>query len=51
LELAWRDAEGKPIQVAFGPRDFELYVESAGIDDTFPNSRLTEILALHFGAR
>jgi hypothetical protein len=51
FELVWRDAEAKAIQLAFGPNDFELYLESEGIDETFPNHRMAEVLTRHFGAR
>jgi hypothetical protein len=32
FELAWRDTEGRSIQIEFGPNEFELFVEGTGIE-------------------
>lgn len=47
-ELAWRDDEGGAIQLGFGPREFEVYLESAGIEETHPNADLETVLARYF---
>ncbi len=48
FELAWRDLAGKSVQLEFGTKSFELFVEASGIEETHPNSRLDEILSTRF---
>ena len=48
FELAWRDADGQSVQIEFGPTEFELFIEGAGIEETHPNRLLGEVIAKHF---
>lgn len=48
LELAWRDDVGRPVQVEFGPDESEVYIESGGVEETFANDGLDEVIARHF---
>lgn len=43
-ELAWRDAEGGKIQIEFGPREFEVYLENERVEETHPNAELAAVL-------
>ena len=43
LELCWEDSQGGAIQIEFGPRDSEIYLESAGLEETMSNERIPEI--------
>ncbi len=51
FELAWRDAEGKSVQMEFGPTEFELFIETAGIEETHPNSLLSEVTTKYFASK
>lgn len=51
FELAWRDPEGRSIQMEFGPSEFEIFIESTGIDETHPYSRMAEVIAKHLTSR
>jgi hypothetical protein len=51
FELAWRDAEGKSVQLEFGPTEFELFMETSGIEKTHPNSQIGEVIAERFTSR
>lgn len=42
LELAWRDAGGKAIQIEFGPAESEIYLESEAFEATVPNRELSD---------
>jgi len=45
LELAWRDADGKAIQIEFGPAESEIYHESSGYEEIVPNRELPDIVS------
>lgn len=45
FELAWRDKDGRSVQIEFGSSEFEIFVEGAGIEETYPNSSLAEAIA------
>ncbi|MCX6874024.1 MAG: hypothetical protein NTW21_09490 [Verrucomicrobia bacterium] len=51
FELAWRDTEGRSIQIEFGPNEFELFVEGTGVEETHPNSQMEQIIAKRFNSR
>lgn len=51
FELAWRDMEGKSVQLELGPTEFELFIEGSGIEETHPNRLLGEVLAKHFASK
>lgn len=51
FELAWRDAEGKSVQMEFGPTEFELFIETAGIEETHPNRLLSEVTTKYFASK
>jgi hypothetical protein len=51
FELAWRDPEGRSVQMEFGPAAFEIFIEGRGIEETYPHSRLGEIIADRFTTR
>lgn len=51
FELAWRDPEGRSVQMEFGPAEFEIFIEGSGIEETHPHSRLGEIIADRFTTR
>jgi hypothetical protein len=51
FELAWRDAEGKSVQMEFGPTEFELFIEASGIEETHPNSLLGEVIAKYLALK
>ena len=51
FELAWRDAEGRSIQIEFGLKEFELFVEGTGVEETHQNSQMGQIIAKHFPSR
>ena len=40
LELCWEDCEGKAVQLEFGPRETEIYLESRGLEKSVPNCEL-----------
>ncbi len=42
LELAWRDYEGKAIQIEFGATESEIYLESSAYEATVPNRELSD---------
>ena len=44
FELVWKDAEGHSVQVEFGPNSFEIYLEGAGLEETYSNGALVEVL-------
>lgn len=44
LELAWRDADSRAIQIEFGPTESEIYVEAAKYEATVPNWELPTAL-------
>jgi hypothetical protein len=44
LELAWRDDQGRAVQIEFGPRESEVYDEARGIERTVPNEELPAYL-------
>jgi len=44
LELAWRDTDGKAIQIEFGSSESEIYRESSGYEETVPNRELPEVI-------
>ena len=44
LELAWRDADGKAIQIEFGPAESEIYVEASEYESTVPNRELPDVV-------
>ncbi len=44
LERAWKDAEGRAVQMELGSTEFEIFVEGAGVE-THPNSRIGEVTA------
>jgi len=44
LELSWRDADGKVIQIEFGPAESEIYHESSGFEEIIPNRELPDIV-------
>lgn len=44
FELGWKDRDGKAIQLEFGPHSFEIYLESAGIEECHPNCEMPEVL-------
>lgn len=48
FELAWRDEQGGSIQMEFGPTQFEIFIESTGVEETHPNSLLVEITTKYF---
>ncbi|MEX2579817.1 MAG: TIGR04255 family protein [Verrucomicrobiales bacterium] len=48
LELAWRDGDGKAIQIEFGSKESEIFIESSGEEFTFPNDQLDEAISRHF---
>lgn len=48
LELAWRDQSGAPIQLEFGPRETEIYIESAGVEVTIQNEDLPKAIGRYF---
>ena len=48
FELAWRDAEGRSVQMEFGPTEFEIFIEGQGIEETHPNNRMGEVVARLF---
>lgn len=50
LELAWRDAEGRAIQIEFGPAESEIYVESESFEVVVPNRDLPGLLRERFTA-
>lgn len=47
FEVAWSDQNGKAVQIEFGPNEFELYVESSGIEGTYPNSEMSTVIPRH----
>jgi hypothetical protein len=48
LELAWRDDSGRAVQLEFGPRQSEVYVESEGVEEVFANEELDKVIARYF---
>ena len=50
LELFWRDEHNKPIQIEFGPKESEVYVESSGIEELVPNESLGDFIAQNLAA-
>ncbi len=44
IELAWRDADGRAVQIEFGAATSELYLESEGFEATVPNRDLPDLL-------
>ena len=50
LELAWRDADGKAIQIEFGPAESEIYHESSGYEEIVPNRELPGIVGERLNA-
>jgi len=51
FELAWRDENGGSIQMEFGPKEFELFMEATGIEETHPNSLLDQVVTQHFASK
>ncbi len=51
FEISWRDAEGKSVQIEFGPAEFEIFEESTGTEEIHPNDRIREVIAERFPAR
>ena len=49
LELAWRDKNGKAIQIEFGSTESEIYVEETETEITFPNSSLIQVITETLG--
>lgn len=47
FEVAWNDLDGKAVQIEFGPNEFEIYVESSGIEGTYPNSEMSAVIPRH----
>jgi len=47
FELGWKDREGKAIQLEFAPHSFEIYLESAEIDECHPYSEMAKVLRTH----
>lgn len=45
LELCWEDAEGKAVQLEFGPNETEIYFESDETEQMVANSRLPEVVS------
>jgi hypothetical protein len=48
LELAWKDENGKAVQIEFGPRESEVYDEGRGIEMAVPNENLPDLLKTLF---
>ncbi|MAS97243.1 MAG: hypothetical protein CMO55_28970 [Verrucomicrobiales bacterium] len=48
LELVWLDDADEQVQIEFGPKDFEVYIEGSGIDDQYSYDRLDEIIDRFF---
>ncbi|MCF7673715.1 MAG: hypothetical protein K9N23_01395 [Akkermansiaceae bacterium] len=51
FELAWRDPEGRSVQMEFGPSEFEIFIEGSGIEEIHQNSLIGEIIADRFTTR
>lgn len=50
FELAWKNEEGKALQVEFGSEAFEVFNEATGRDGSYPNSRLQDLPQILFEA-
>jgi hypothetical protein len=50
LELAWRDELGNPVQLEFGPQETEIFIESRGVEKTFPNRDIGEVVVRYLEA-
>lgn len=51
FELAWRDTEGRSVQMEFGPNEFELFIEDSGIEGTYPNHDMGGVIAKHLAPK
>ncbi len=51
FELAWRDPNGKSVQIEFGSSEFEIFVEGSGIEESHPNNAIVELISQHFPAK
>jgi hypothetical protein len=49
-ELAWKDQNDGAIQLEFGPSEFEIFIESNGIEESHPNQLLGETIAKYLVA-
>jgi len=50
LELAWRDVQGRAVQIEFGPAESEIYVEASEYEATVPNRELAEVIRQRLNA-
>ena len=48
LELAWQDAHDHPVQIEFGSKEFEIYIETSGLDQTYSYAEMNDVLLKHF---
>ena len=44
VELSWENSAGKAIQVEFGPKDAEIYLESTGYETKIENTRMNDVV-------
>ena len=50
LELAWQDRDGRAVQLELGSRTFEVFIEAAGLEATYPSEELEAVIGTHLAA-